>query len=383
MVTFTESGQARLHLVCLAMALSIGACARPGSKDESASAGKPSAAASVSSARPPRSPLAPPKPAVPPITPNVAPQIVVCRAREFYRITQTALQAFDIAAEPPPPNIRGSRVSKQIAEAAIQGPLNLISTATKGVLVIATSGVFRYELGQKEARRYGSIPVIAPLVALPDQRRADTFRVRALGDASLREYSLAGLPSRAAGAPPAPELVPKQVEDLPGFDMRLFTLLADGTPLYSTPKGLMRRGDESPPIPFYEFPGPTATLFADPAPGRYWAADPSGRLALFDTKGGTPPVFTSQVPGVMIDAALDGEKVAVLSVELDGMGYRPTVTVFSNGKQQAQLGIGAQIASRPPPFDLCVIPGRPWVVVATTRWMQLLDWEKKILLAEW
>jgi hypothetical protein len=290
---------------------------------------------------------------------------------------------FEIASELPPPNIRGSRVARQATEAAIDEPSNVFS-AGKGVLVIAKGGVLRYELGQERARRYAPIQASVPLVAWPDPRRVDSFRVRAAGDEKLREFSLAALPSGDGGSPGAPAQAARHVEDMPGFDARLFTLLADGTPLYSTPKGLVRRGHESQPSPLSESSAAPTILFGDSSPDRYWAADASGKLALGDQKQGGSPIFTSSVPGVVIDAALEGERVAVLSMELDGQGYRSTVTIFSNGKEQARLSVGASVASRAPPqLDLCLIAGRPWVVVGGARWLQLLDWESRRLLAEW
>jgi len=36
-----------------------------------------------------------------------------------------------------------------------------------------------------------------------------------------------------------------------------------------------------------------------------------------------------------------------------------------------------------PELDLCLIAGRPWVVVGGKDWMHLLDWKARRLLAEW
>jgi hypothetical protein len=314
----------------------------------------------------------------------VAPQLVACGERDFYRITPNALEAFEIAAELPPPNIRGSRVAQKVVEVPVGEALNVFSPARKSALVIAKGGVFRYGFGDEQARRYAPIPAAAPLVAWPDAGRADSFRVRTVGDEKLRTYTLAGAASGDAGSPPAPAQVARRVEDLPAFDGRLLTLLADGTPLYSTGKGLTRRGRGSRPLPLPEPPGPPTLLFADSSPERYWTADASGRLALWDSKHGASPVLTASVPGVVIDAALEGERVAVISVALDGHSYRPAVTIFVNGKEQARLSVGTSVVARKqPPLDLCLIHGRPWVVVGGTRWVQLLDWESRRLLAEW
>jgi hypothetical protein len=171
---------------------------------------------------------------------------------------------------------------------------------------------------------------------------------------------------------------------LPGFDARRFFVLADGTPVYSTPKGLVRRGDESSPLPFSAPAELPTVFFADAAPDRYWAADASGQLALWDRKQSSSPIATAKVPGVVIEAAHEGDRVAVLSMDLGGPGYLPHVTIFSNGKEQARLPIGPSIGARgQPKLDLCLVAGRPWVAVGGTLWMQLLDWESRRLLSEW
>ncbi len=331
-------------------------------------------------ASPPRATAKPP-PA--PVTPNVPPQLVACGERDFYRITRSSLEAFEIAAQLPPPQIRGNRIAQKTTEVSAGEPLNVFVAAKKNVVVVAKDGVFRYELGQKEARRYAPIPTSAPLVAWPDARRADSFVVRSVGDDKLRQYSLAGLPSVDPASPPAQALVARHSEDLEGFDARLFTLLADKTRIYSTPKGLVRGGNDAHPSPFPELPGPATILFADSAPARYWAGDASGRLALWDPKQGASPLFTASVPGVVIDAAQEGDRVAVLSVQLDSRGYLPTVTIFSNGKEVGRMNTGPSITRQQPLLDVCLVAGRPWVVVGSRLWLQLLDWESRRLLAEW
>jgi hypothetical protein len=374
------------QFVCFALALATSACSRRSSERGAPSAkGTPSSAPSVPASEPARATLPlESKPLPAPVTPNVPPQLVACGERDFYRITRSSLQVFEIAQELPPPHIRGNRVARQTAEVAVGEPSNVFSPASKSVLVIAKAGVLGYELDQKRAQHYAPIQASAPLVAWADPLRANSIRVRAAGDEKLREFSLARLPNADGGLPPAPAQAARHVEDLPGFDARLFTVLADGTPLYSTPKGLARRGQESTPIPSSQPSAPVAILFGDSSPDRHWTADASGKLALWDAKQGGTPIFTSSVPGVVIDAVQEGERVAVLSMDLDAQGYRPTVTIFSNGKEQGRLSVGASVGARgQPQLDLCLIAGRPWVVVGGTRWMQLLDWESRRLLAEW
>ena len=115
-----------------------------------------------------------------------------------------------------------------------------------------------------------------------------------------------------------------------------------------------------------------------------WAADASGKLGLWDFKHAVAPVLTSSVPGVVIDAAAEGDRVAVLSIELTGDSYRPAVAIFANGKEEARLSLGPNIGlTSQPKLDLCLIAGRPWVVVGGRQWLQLFDWSTRRLLAEW
>lgn len=323
-------------------------------------------------------------PLAPPVTPKVPPQLVACSVRTFYRISQSALDVFEIALDLPPPQIRGSRVSRKIAEVGIEEPLNVLSPGKMSALVIATGGVFRYELGKTGAERYAPIPAKSPLVAWPDRGRSQSFHVHSAGEAQVREYTLARIASGHAASPEVAAKVSEKIATLPELDGRLFTVLADGTALYSTPKGLIRNQDASPPAPFPSLSGPATLVFADGSAERYWAADASGKLALFDRTAGAPPIATPAVPGVVIDTATDGERVAVLSMTAVDQSYQPTVTIFSNGKEQGRLQIGPSIGTRAQPkLDLCLVAGLPWVVVGSTRWLQLLDWESRRLLAEW
>jgi len=370
----------RSRFVCIALALCATACPRGASERESPPpSGKPSAAPSVRSS----APSGVVERRAPPVTPALPPELVACGDGNFYRITQKELEIFEVAQVLPPPQIRGSRIARKTTEVTVDEPLAVVSTAKKGALVIAKRGVFRFELGQTRAQSFAPIPVQSPLVAWPDPRRADSFHVRTLADRRLLKYTLPSVASVDSDASP-PAKVAEQVSNLTGFDGRLFTVLADGEPLYSTPKGLVRGGDESRPLPLLESSGPATLLFADASPDRHWTAGASGHLALWDRKQGDSPIATPTVPGVVIDAAQEGERVAVLSMELVENTYQPTVTIFSHGKEQGRLHIGRSIGAREQPkLDLCLVPGRPWVVVGGMLWVQLLDWESRRLLAEW
>ena len=309
------------------------------------------------------------------MTPAVPPQLVACGSgRDFYRLTDKALEVFEVSKTIPPPQIRGSAAALQVATLDVPLALNVVPLK-KGVLVIGRKGLFRYEPGNRRALESAPIPTPAPLVAWSDPKRTGSFWVRVFGEANLHQYTLAR----------APKATPDDsVQALPGFDGRLFTVLADGVPLYSTANGLVRPEGEAEATSAPKLPEPAKLIFSDVDRDRYWTADGQGNLGLWDRKQGSTPVFSARVPGAVIDVALEGGRVAVLSIEAREQAYRPTVTVFSDGKQAAQRRVSwTPGSSGQPQLDLCLIPGRPWVVVGGKRWLQLVDWQTPRLLSEW
>ncbi len=320
----------------------------------------------------------------PVVFPPMPPQFVACSGRAFYRITPKALEVFEASAEIPPPQLRGSATATQMARIAIHEASNLIPVADRGVLVIAKEGVFRYDKGRKQARARAPIPAPAPLFAWADSKNIGDFWVRSRGEHSVRRYALAAL-APSGSSPVGPATNAGTLHELAAFDGRLFSVLSNGTPVYSTSEGLMHGGQAPSALPV-KLPAPpkgTTLLFADASPDRFWSADSGGNLGLWDGKQNAP-ITTAHIPGGVIDAAHEGDRVAVLSMELSGRRHQPVVTLFSNGRQEGQLRLGASPASRPQPeLDLCLLSGRPWVVVGGPRWMQLFDWSAPRLLAEW
>ena len=366
----------RWSLVCLVLAWGSAACSRhePGPERRPASA---SASASVAAAVSPKRkrdkpgpPAPPPKPAV---TPSVPPQLVACGSgRDFYRITDKGLEVFEVSKTIPPPQVRCSSAAVQTRAIAMDAPLNVIPVAKQGVLVIGKQNLFRYEPGNERARASAPIPTPGPLVAWSDPARRGSFWVRVFGEKSLREYTI----GQAAPV--------DRAHVLADFDARLFTVLSDGAPFYSTPKGLVRAGDEAEVAAVPKPSEPATLVFPDVVADRYWAADALGNLGVWDRKQGGAPMFSARVPGTVIDVALEGARVAVLSIDVVGQSYRPTVTVFSEGRERSRRRVsGTPAAAGPPELDLCLIPGRPWVDVGGKRWMQLVDWETPRLLSEW
>jgi hypothetical protein len=358
------------HLVYAAL-LSCG-CSRGCSEPERPPAsGSPSASAS---GKPAASAPAGAEAFVPVTMPKTPPELVACSGRVFFRITDGSLEAFEASRTIPPPHIRGSAAAVQTARVELAEPLNVVALGDGRALVIAKHQVLSYRAGDKEGQASPSIPTPAALVTWPDAEQADSFWVRRLGEKRLHQYML------AAGDGP----ITHREQELTGFDARLFTALADGAPLYSTPKGLIRLGDEARPAELPELSAAATLIFADPSKDRYWAADAEGNLGLWDRTKGIDPVLTTRVVGAVIDVAREGDRIAVLSMAKSVRKYRPTVTVFSGGQEQAQLRIGESLTSRPEPrLDVCLIADRPWVVVGGRSWLQVLDWSGPRLLAEW
>lgn len=261
--------------------------------------------------------------------------------------------------------------------------MNVTTFADAGALVIAKHGVARLERGKTKAQRGAPIPTPGPLLAWTEARGRDSFWVLTKGERSLLQYRMTPHTGSDAGAPPNPQASSRE-RALPEFDARLFTVLADGTPWYSAASGFRTDESSAKGAPFPKLPQPLAVLFADALASRYWVADASGNLQLWDRGKHGSPVFTSRVPGVVIDTAVEGKLVAVLSMELRGYDYQPFVTIFADGKQQGQLTIGPSIARHgQPEIDVCLISGRPWVVVGGRHWVHVLDWRTPRLLAEW
>jgi len=228
---------------------------------------------------------------------------------------------FQIAEHLPPPQIRGSKVAQQTDRVELADPLNVVSLSKKSVLVIAEAAVLRYQLGEKAPQRYAAVPVRGPLFVSLDPRAVDGFWLRTLGEDEPQHYALSSLALGDAGVPRVRAELPRSV---------------------------------------------------------------AGALDAGAPSEAAPLAFAASLPGVLIDTATDGDRVGVLSMELVGDTYQPALAVFSQGKEEARLKLGPSVGLQlQPKLDLCLIPGRPWVVVGNTQWLQLLDWSSRRLLAEW
>lgn len=358
------------------LALPCSACSRCSNQTDTTLTAQSAAPAAASA------PAKTPAPAAP-SAPATSPQHLACGDAEFFRITPRALEVFEISPQLPPPQIRGSRVARQSTEVPIAEPSNVIRLDDETIVVLAKSEVLHYELGRKENPRYAPLGSDGPLVAWGSAKDARSFHVHAAQEGQIRQYALVP-PTREAARPSGPPpLAERPVLPLPDFDGRWLTLLADGEVLYSNTKGLLGTGAKASAGGPRVIPEGRALLFADAAPEGYWWATQGGGLERWALDGNAP-TLTTQVPGVVIDTAVDGARLVVLSVELVGQSYRPTLTTFVDGHRSGQLEVAPSPASLgQPKLDVCLIAGRPWAVVGSTQWLQLLDLEGPRLLAEW
>lgn len=367
-------------------------------------------------------PKAAPAPAPPraapaePKTPKTPPQHVACGVRDFYRVTGDALQVFQSAEVIPPPAIRGSAVARQIDEHEQHKPSNVVAFAG-GALSAGENATVHYQEGK--ATQHPPLDGSAPRTLWADSKKERAFWVHREGAAQFDQYTLAPTPNaQTTKATPEPKNLekpnnaqqpakadnPAEPEDsptgsaratreplkptasrkLPGFDGRAFAVMPNGSPYYSTPSGLLEAAVISPAEHHPQLQPSAHLLLASTRPTELWTSDERGDLALWRGNRSDAPERTWKIPGAIIDVEKRDDTIVVLSLELSGDSYRPTITVITKGERVTQFHVAPSPASLGlPVVDLCVLRDRPWVVVGTSQWLQLLDWTSRRLLAEW
>ncbi len=321
-----------------------------------------------------------PKVKLPATTPDPFPQLLACGERTFARLGANSLQVFELLPD-------AKREARPAAHIDLPKPLNLISLAGESRLVITASKVFRHYRTEKSAPSFARIPVLGPLVAWPDARDIDGFWVRYLRDPSLHHYTLARAPEAApsesqpavAGGDSAVTI--GEVQLLPGFDRRLFTLMADGTPFYSTSNGLERGGSTPRRSPLPSMPNVVA-LWAGSNSRQYWAASALGFVGLWEQSRGEPQLVASRVEGAVLQAAVRGKTTVIVSVELASEQYRVHVSTF-DGRARGKEWALTPTHDVQPVVDVCLLGAQPRVLVGGREWLQLFDVQSGALLGEW
>jgi hypothetical protein len=328
--------------------------------------------------------VAEPNVQLPPAPPDIEPQLLACGKRGFVRLTHDGFEAY--ATSPP----------KRVARAPLDQPRNVIQLAGDSSLVIARSGVFRYYHGEKAARRFTRIPILGPLQAWSDPQNIDGFWVRYLRDPALHHFTLEDDAPPTAKGPLVESseraVMPKavtigEVVELAEFDFRLFTVLRDGSPFYSTVSGLLKATIGAPRLsPWPQLTRRLAALWPGSTQDRYWAADESGAAWQFELGRGEPRVMAVQFAGLPIAIAHQGDLVAVASAALTRGERTRELEVFRGQKRLAQLRLPAGLTeSRPAAgeLDLCLLDGKPWVVVGSRTQLLVYDYARRAVVESW
>ncbi len=317
---------------------------------------------------------------LPPSSPDLEPQLVACSERRFARIDSSSLQVFKLKGA-------GAR-AKQVAHIDVDAPRNLIALAGESRLVITKENLFRHYRDDREAKRYVRIPLLGPLVAWPEAREINSFWVRYLRDPDLHYYTLAPTAeseetSSADAQRPFPVTI-GQVRPLHDFDQRLFTLMADGTPFYSTSGGLVggKRPLRYSPLPPLQ--QELALMWADSTYHRYWVSDRAGNLGVWERSRGEPRLVTARLPGPVVATDVLGATAAILSVRQLGGRYQTEVTLFEEHNfSKRWLVSDTPLTDGQPVLDLCLLNGSKRLVVGGRDWLGLYDRRSGKLLQEW
>lgn len=316
----------------------------------------------------------------PKVAPDIPPQVLACGKLGFVRLTETGFDAFSTS------------LRKRLARIDLAEPQCALALSGDSTLVVGKHEVVRYYRGQKQAPRFARIPLLGPLQAWADPQDIDSFWVRYLRDPDLHYYTLVDADRSVTFG---------QVRNLPDFDRRHFTLLADGSPFYTTERGLLQlEGNatrESPPPALL---GALNGVWPAARLDRYWVSSDAGELKLFEQSRGEPLRRSHRVDGVPYAVDVDGERLAIVSVSQTGSQVDWHLSVIRGDETVARLelpmtlplssDVTAQQTDTPSSAlddhdnrDVCLLQGRPWVLAGGKRLLQLFDYEKQELLQTW
>jgi hypothetical protein len=306
---------------------------------------------------------------------------LACGKLGFVRLTRRGFDSF------------ATHEARRIARIPIEQPLNAVALSGDSTLIVGKKQVARYYRGQKDAPRFARIPLLGPLQAWADPQNIDGFWVRYLRDPDLHYYTLVDAERSVTFG---------ETRSLEEFDRRFFTLLADGSPFYTTRQGLVRSrldGVRHSPQPKLE--GALAGLWPGGRIDRYWVASDAGELRLLELSRGEPLIESLQVPGVPFSMDVDNDRLAVISVEPRGPDSQWQLSVFRGAERVANLELpsdvgSASLAQQSPATtarsqatndldnrDVCLVRERPWVVAGGKDLVQLFDYDAQQVLQTW
>jgi hypothetical protein len=263
-------------------------------------------------------------------------------------------------------------------------PSNVVAVAEDNFMAFGAKAVIRYYYGYEGARSFARIPRLGPYEVWPDPTHVDAFWIRYLGEPLLHYVELRDVNSRAQSdrtVPPVTLLGESRA--LPDFDRRHFTLLADGSALYTAGQRLVRAsrsGHEVVPLP--PSLGTMAAIWPDAALGHFWAVDDTGAAKQVSLSKGRPVVRELQLAGLPLHHAQARQYLAALSANDTATGPELTLEVFSRDGLVARW----PIADVPPivnqgfasELDLCFVQRRPVIVVGGPAWLMVFDYRSRV-----
>ncbi len=307
--------------------------------------------------------------------PELRSQLLACGRRSVARLTE---QGYEVYAVPQ---------FARVASLPLSEPSNLVAVAEDNVVAFGVNQVQRHYFGYDGVRAFTRIPRLGPYEVWPDPQDVDAFWVRYLRDPDLHYFELRDsvrVADGSGGAPVAvlPVTLVGESRALPEFDRRHFTLMADGSALYTAGDHLMqlasgRREALQLPAPS----GPIVALWPDHEQLRYWVVDQKGLASKIEVSRGRPVVATLELAGVPLQHAASGRAMAVLSAAERGQGLELTLEVFERDRLVTRWpltdvptfttdGFAAQV-------DLCFVHGRPLVLVGGRQWLMVFDYRSR------
>jgi hypothetical protein len=229
-------------------------------------------------------------------------------------------------------------------------------------LLIGSKSTQRYYHGQEEAERFARIPLLGAGYVEGENDDIDRFWVRFLRDDAFHQFHLDADAFHAENV---------RVVVLKGSDQRIAARLRSGAFVFTRAQDLVWQfGSEQRTYPLSDVvPEPIEFASAERT-DQVWAFDAKRGAVLLEMTRGRPLRQQLAFRGQPFSIDVEGARVAVVSVVQTQAGHGFVLQVFERGALVFEHGLpengGASgswqqraMANR----DVCLIPGRPWVVV--------------------
>jgi hypothetical protein len=312
-------------------------------------------------------------------------QLLSCDERGFVRLTHDGMEAYS------------AHDLRRIANQHIPSSRGVVALGGGTHLILARDRVYRYFHGQTQARSFSKVPVLGPTQVFSDPSDVNRFTLRYLRDDALHLYTLdpatqerraqAGLDAVQLGLQPIESrLTLGEVSPLESFDGQLLTRLRDGSWLYTSSNGLMRKTQSAAAsVAAPKIQSELALLLPDERLDRYWALSQSGEAALMEFSRGAPRVRRIELGGMPYAATQRVETLAAIVVEAGSAGGRNwSLKVYERERLRAVFrlpdaagALGDRIQRALANRDLCLFPGRPWVLVGGRDGVTLFDFRAR------